>query len=284
MVKTLRSLSALACAAAVAATGCSKRTSAATQTTPAAFDATKSDPKAVAAVDKMMTALGGYAKWDAVKQIRFELKYKNGGKVQRWFKHSWDKWNGRHRFEHVDMTTLAQAEKEGDPGMIRSLVVMYNLFDRDSGYATYGGQQLASAEKQKRIGEAYDRWLEDAYKLAFPYKLKDPGVVLKYEQEVAPINETVCTPKCHIIEIKFVDGVGTDTYYIGINTSTNMPELMQKKTPAGRLGFGLGGWTDVGGLKFATKLQNLGVEGEIFEFSNIAIGEPDDTLYIPAVR
>jgi hypothetical protein len=284
MVKKLRSFAALACAAAVAATGCSKRTSAATQTTPKAFEPAKSDPKAVAAIDKMMTALGGYPAWDGAKQIRFELKYKNDGQVQRWFKHSWDKWNGRHRFEHVDMATLAEAEKEGDPSMVRSLVVMYDLFNRGSGYATYGGQELGSDEKKKRIGEAYDRWLEDSYKLAFPYKLKDPGVILKYEQEITPIGETICAPKCHIIEIKFVDGVGTDTYYVGINSNSNMPELMQKKTPAGRLGFGLGGWTDVGGLKFATKLQNLGVEGEIFEFSNIEVGEPEDTLYIPTVR
>lgn len=284
MANNLRFFAAAATVIALTAAGCSSRTSAATQTTPAAFDPAKSDAKAVQIVDQMVAALGGYDKWVAVKQIRFEFKYTNGGQLQRWFKHSWDKWNGRHRFEQIDMPTLAKAEKEGDPKLIRSLVVMYDLFNRDSGYAAYGGQELSSAEKKQRIGEAYKRWLDDAYRLSFPYKLKDPGVVLKYEEEVTPIEDKICKPKCHIIKVSFVDGVGTDTYYIGVNAESNMPELMQKKTPAGRLGFAFKDWVDVGGLKFAGKLQNLGVESEIFGFANIQIGEPDDSLYIPAVR
>ena len=124
MLNNLRSFAAVACIAALAAACGPGRTSAATQPTPAAFDPGKSDPKAVEIVDKMLAKLGGYPAWESAKQIRFEFKYKNGGQLQRWFKHSWDKWNGRHRFEHVDMATLAEAEKEGDPSLVRSLVVM----------------------------------------------------------------------------------------------------------------------------------------------------------------
>ena len=285
MLKNLRPFAAFAGLSLLAAAGCSSRTSAATQTTPAAFDATKSEAKAVTIVDKMLTTLGGHATWDAAKQVRFELKYKNAGQLKGWYKHAWDKWNGRHRFEHVDMATLAQSEKEGDPSLLRSLVVMYNLFDKNSGYAKYGKDELPASEKKKRVGEAYERWREDSYKLAFVYKLKDPGVVLKYDQEVTPIEDRLCKPNCHIIEVTFSDGVGTDKYFVGINSQTNMPELMQKQMgDTGRLGFSLDGWTDVGGLKFATKLENLGVKGEIFEFSNVTIDDPDDTLYIPTVR
>lgn len=284
MLKNLRAFAAVTGLALVAAAGCSSRTTAATQTTPAAFDPAKSQPKAVQIVDGMIAKLGGYPAWEAIKQIRFELKYQNNGQLQGWFKHSWDKWNGRHRLEHIDMATLREAEKEGDPGRIRSLVVMYDLFDRDRGYATYGKDELPSSEKKKRIGDAFNRWKEDTYKLAFLYKLKDPGVVLTYEQEITPIEDRLCKPNCHIIKVTFSDGVGDDTYFVAINGQTSMPELMQKKVGEGRLGFEFDGWIEAGGLKFPAKLQNLGVKGEIFEFSNIQVGEPEDSLYIPTVK
>jgi hypothetical protein len=286
MLKNLRPFAAVAGLSLLVAAGCgSSRTTAATQSTVAAFDPAKSDPKAVAIADKMIAKLGGYPAWDATRQIQFDLKYYNGGQLQSWFKHAWDKWNGRHRFEHVDMNTLREAEREGDPGRVRSLVVMYDLFNRDRGFARYGNDELPSAEKKKRVEEAFKRWQDDAYKLAFLFKLKDPGVILGYDTLVTPIEDRLCKPNCDILTVKFADGVGTDTYYVGVNTETSMPELMQKQVgDQGRLGFEYKGWVEAGGLKFPAKLENLGVAGEIFEFSNVKIGEPDDSLYIPAVR
>jgi hypothetical protein len=284
MLKNLRPFAAAAALAWIATAGCSSRTTAATQTTPKAFNPAQSDAKAVQIVDAMIAKLGGYPAWDAAKQIRFEVKYQNGGELKSWFKHSWDRWNGRHRMEQIDMPTLQEAEREGDPSRVKSLVAMYDLFNQGRGYATYGGQELPSDEKKKRIAASYERWKEDSYKLAFLYKLKDPGVVLKYDQEVVPINDKLCKPNCHIIKVSFSDGVGTDTYFVGINSESSLPELMQKQIGEARLGFGYGGWTDVAGLKLPTKLENLGVAGEIFEFTNIEVGSPDDALYIPAVR
>jgi hypothetical protein len=260
------------------------RTTAATQPSPAAFNATGSDPKAIAAVDAMVDKLGGSAAWDNAKQITWDQKYSRDGAMGAFFRHSWDRWNGRHRMEQIDMPTLQEAEREGDPSRVKSLVAMYDLFNQGRGYATYGGQELPSDEKKKRIAASYERWKEDSYKLAFLYKLKDPGVVLKYDQEVVPINDKLCKPNCHIIKVSFSDGVGTDTYFVGINSESSLPELMQKQIGEARLGFGYGGWTDVAGLKLPTKLENLGVAGEIFEFTNIEVGSPDDALYIPAVR
>ncbi len=263
--------------------GCSSRTSAATQTTPAAFAPEKSDAKAIELVDQMVAKLGGAPAWDAVKQIQFELRYMLNGEQKGWFIHSWDRWNGRHRLELVDLTTVALAEKEGNNSLIRSLIVMYNLFERNRGTVTYGGQEAPSDTKKKRIAEAYQRWKDDSYKLAFLFKLKDPGVVLKHAGQVKD-QSGVCLPACDVIEVSFSDGVGTDTYFVNINETSGMPEVWQKAVSGGRLGYKLEEWTTVDGLKFPTKLQNLGVEGEVFLFSNIKIGEPEDRLYIPTIH
>ncbi len=266
--------------------GCSSRTTAATQTTPVAFMPERSDAEAVALIDEMIVKLGGAAGWEAVKQIRFDMKYMRDGKMAGWFKHSWDRWNGRHRYEIIDMATVATAEKEGNQGMIKALVVGYDLFNRSKGFAQYGGQPADSSEKKKRIAEAYKRWQDDSYKLSFVHKLKDPGVVLKSSAKVKD-QSGVCSPGCDVVEVTFSDGVGTDTYYLNINETTKMPEVWQKAVTGpqgeGRLGYKLEGWTTVGGLQFPTKLQNLGIEGEVFIFEAIEIGSPDDSLYIPRI-
>lgn len=266
-----------------AASGCGPgRTAAATQTTPAAFDPAASDAKAVALVDKMMTALGGYQTWVDAKQIRFDLSYSLDGQLKGMFKHAWDKWNGRHRFEHIDMSTIAKAQAEGNPGLVRSLVVMYDLFDRDKGFVTYGGKQVSANDRKVRIADAYQRWKDDTYKIAFPYKLKDPGVVLKYVSAIKDQNGT-CLDGCDVVGVTFSDGVGKDSYEVWISQKTMLPEVMRKKMDQGWLGFAFKGWTEAGGLKFAGQLVNLGVK-EVFAFSNIQVGEPDDSLYIPTVH
>ena len=41
----------------------------------------------------------GPGAWSSVKQIKWDQSYMRDGKLAGWFKHSWDRWNGRHRFE-----------------------------------------------------------------------------------------------------------------------------------------------------------------------------------------
>ena len=278
------SVFAVVCVAGLQLASCSSRTSAATQTTPVAFAPEKSDAKAIELVDAMVAKLGGAPAWDTVKQIQFELKYMNDGKPKGWFNHSWDRWNGRHRMETIDLLTVAKAEAEGNPSLIKSLVVMYNLFERNRGHVAYGGVEAPSDEKKKRIAEAYKRWQDDAYKISFLYKLKDPGVVLKYKDKVKD-QSGVCAPACDVIEVSFSDGVGTDKYFVNINETSGMPEVWQKEVGENaRLGYRLEDWTTVNGLQFPTKLQNLGVEGEQFIFAKIKIGDPNDRLYIPTIQ
>jgi len=53
---------------------------------------------------------------------------------------------------------------------------------------------------------------------------------------------------------------------------------------AGRLGYEISGWVEAGGLKWPTRFQNLGLKTEVIEYSDVAVGSPDDTTYMPQVR
>ena len=276
-----------AASAALAACG-GGRTTAATQPSPASFDPSKSDPKAVAAVDAMMGALGGPAAWTSVKQIRWEQKYMRDGKLMGWFKHSWDRWNGRHRFEEISIASVEKAKAEGKDSEIKSTVAMYDLFDHQGkGFATFDGQQVATGDRDRIVDGAYKNWQADTYRMFAPYKAKDPGAILAMEPPRQPQNG-LCTPGCDVVKITFAPEVGKDTWYLSINQQSKLPELLERDIPAsggqqaGRLGFALRDWQSAGPIKVPGKLENLGMS-EVFEISQVQVGEPEDELYIPSV-
>ena len=264
---------------------CASRTSPATQPTPKAFDPTASDAKAVTIVDGAMAKLGGAETWAKVKELRWELKYVFDDEVKFWFKHSWDRWNGRHRLEAADMATYKEAKALGDMGKVKFRMAMYDLFDQGKrGYAEYGGKEVDSATRKKIVDFSRVRWSEDSYQLTALYKLKDPGVKLKHVGELKNVKGGYCEPSCNTVEVTFLDQVGKDTYYLNVNSGTGMPEIWEKKLPEGRVAYHLQSWVDVGGLKFPTKLLNIGQPKEIYLIENVAIGSPDDSRYIRAIR
>lgn len=262
------------------------RKAAATQKTVVAFNPAKSDAKAVAAVDAMLAALGGQAQWDKAKQISWDLKYTLDGQLKAWFRHTWDKWNGRHRFEMLSLESYAKAKAAGDDKLRKWYVVMYDLFDHDNkGYAEYMHKPVSRKDVRELVARAHKRWMEDHYQLAFHYKLKDPGVILKSVGTLDEKNgQGVCKPSCDTIKVTFEASVGSDTYYININSKTKLPEIVEKQSANGRLGYILSDWISVGGMKFPGKLQNIGNKGEIFTISNVKVSEPDDFLFVPRAR
>jgi hypothetical protein len=267
------------------------RTAAATQPTPANFDPTASDPEALAVVDAMLAELGGAETWAGVKQIQWDDKYTMDGQLKAWVRHSWDIWNGRHRCELADMSTMvAPSEENPSPDPPTFSIAMYDLFDAHStsGHATYGGKAVDSNARQKIKANCYNLWQQQSYQLAGIYKLKDPGVKLEHVGQMKDVatktGATVCTPACDSIKVTFAPEVGKDTYWVHVNTQSKLPELVEKQVEGGRLTYVLSDWTTVGGLKFAQKHQNAGLPGEVFTMSQIKIGAPDDSLYIPQVR
>ncbi len=284
-IMTWRSILGVVAAATVLSFACGGgRKSAATQKTPTAFDPAQSDAKAVAAVDGMLAALGGAPAWDKAKQISWELKYTLDGDMKFWFRHHWDRWNGRHRFEVVDMNTHKAAVSANDDKLRKWRVAMYDLFDTEARrYAEYGGKPIARDDVKKFVVFALTHWKQNHYQLAFHYKVKDPGVILKHVGEYKE-KDGLCKPTCDTIKVTFASGVGEDTYYININSESKLPEFIEKQSPKGRIGFLLQDWQTVSGMKFPGKLQNMGLKGEIWSITNIKIADPDDFLFVPRAR
>jgi hypothetical protein len=272
----IASLLFVAFAACASACGAS-RTAAATQNTPAAFDPSTSDPQAIQAADAMAAALGA-EKWAQVKQVRWEVKYLMNNELKGWFKHSWDIWNGRHRYE------LAPPDQLSAPDPIFTFA-MYDLFNRGKGFVANTKDphtRAPAAETQHIIEGAYESWQRDAYQLSMFFKLRDPGVKLTYAGERQDFMGH-CNPACHDIKVTFVAEVGSDTYHVLINKQTNLPEVVEKFVEGGKLGYHVGEWKEIQGIKLPALYKNLGTD-EKFVLDNIRIGEPDDELYVPQVR
>ena len=71
---------------------------------------------------------------------------------------------------------------------------------------------------------------------------------------------------------------------MNFNNESGLPEVIEKEMSGVRIGYALESWVDAGGLKWPTKFQNLGLPSEIVEYSDVAVGEPEDATYQPTVQ
>jgi hypothetical protein len=196
-----------------------------------------SDPKAVAVADRVMEALGGQAAWNATRYLRFDFAVDRGGKTVMRRAHVWDKWTGRYRVEGKD--------QDG-----RELVVSMNLNTRQ-GSATVGGRILAGAKLTQALDTAYAWWVNDAYWLLMPFKMRDPGVVLTFAGR-----EKSGDDAWDKVRLTF-EGVGLtpkDRYWVFVNEKTGLVDrwefvLKGAKTPPVR--FDWKGWKTHGRIQLA---------------------------------
>ena len=208
----------------------------------AAVTPTASDPKAVAVADRVMQALGGEAAWNATRYLRFDFAVDRGGKTVMRRAHTWDKWTGRYRLESKD--------KDG-----RDVVVAMNLNTKE-GSATVGGSPLAGEELKGALETGYASWVNDAYWLLMPYKMRDPGVVLTLvgqEKKGADAWDKV---------LLTFEGVGLtpkDRYWVFVNAKTSLVDrwefvLKGEKTPP--VPFDWKGWKAFGRIRLADDRVN----------------------------
>jgi hypothetical protein len=302
------------------AAGCGPgRTAAATQPTgPKAFDPAASDAQAVIIADQVIAAAGGEANWAKAKELHWTHAILVDGKIVYLVHHDWDRWNGRHRMEKY-------MENGG------ANVVQHDLYD-GTGTAFIvneegNPQELRREDINNMKNEGTTRLWTDAYMLVLPFKLKDPGVHLKYKQErgeppAAPATPDAppapVVPKWDVIRVTFDQGVAGDAseiYELSVNKQTHMIDVVDKiRVEDGKekfIGYNLEGWTDVGGIKIATRWNNIGYgkdspqvplavpeawkedvpagltvpnPGEVIAIVKPTIdSEPDDDLYIPIV-
>lgn len=271
---------ALGAVCALALTACPKpRTSAATQPTPAAFDAAASDPKAVELVDAAIAAHGGADGWVNLKELRFTVQYKDGDTVKAQFEHAWDRWNGRHYFA----TPVPSAD---DPKVMRLQEVKHDLFDKDAKpWAAVDGDAGGTRDQANSMAKtAGQRLTEDLYFLAMIHKLKDPGVKLSIDNpEITVEGVSVCQPSCTSVKISFDPAVGKDVWYANFNNETKALQVIEKAMGSGRIGYEVSEWVEAGGLKWPTRFQNLGLKTEVIQYTDVKVGSPDDATYMPSV-
>ncbi len=122
----------------------------------AGFNAAGSDAKAIALADEAMDAMGGRKNWDKTRYITWNFF---GSR-----RLTWDKWTGDVRIDYLksDQTTLLNVNTE-------------------KGRVMKNGQELTQPDSvAKYVKQGKSAWINDAYWLLMPYKLKDSGVTLKY--------------------------------------------------------------------------------------------------------
>lgn len=139
------------------------------------FDLAGSDTRAIEIADRVMARLGGRSAWEQTRYLTWRFFGKR--------RHVWDKWTGNARFEQGDLTVLMNLNTRAGRSWRSGVAVT----DDDSTAA--------------HVDAAYRAWINDAYWLVMPYKLKDSGVTLKYAgqemtQEGLP---------AHVLELTFTD-------------------------------------------------------------------------------
>ena len=164
-----------------------------------------SDPRALEVADHVMASLGGKQAWDRTRFLRFGFGSERDGKWQG-RTHHWDKWTGRYRVEGTG--------RDGKP-----YVILMNLNTRD-GQAWVDGQPVTGDALKQLLERGYGMWVNDTYWLLMPYKMRDPGVTLKYAGEERGENGAMYDK----VQLSF-DNVGLtpkDTYWVWVNRGTGM--------------------------------------------------------------
>ncbi|GAB4241062.1 MAG: hypothetical protein Tsb0034_17880 [Ekhidna sp.] len=121
------------------------------------FNQEGSDMLAMLLADKCMLAMGGREAWDQTRYIGWNFFGRRS--------HLWDKWTGDVRIEVPS----------------KELTILMNIKSMQ-GRVQKEGEEVADSLGYF-LQRGYEWWVNDAYWLVMPYKLKDSGVTLKYLRE-----------------------------------------------------------------------------------------------------
>lgn len=119
----------------------------------------ESDPKAIKIADKVMEKMGGKKAWDATRYITWDFF---GSRF-----HIWDKHENR---------VLVYNEKKKNIALLH--------INKMEGEVMVGGELKTHPDSISfYLQKTKEAWINDAYWLVMPFKLKDTGVRLKYVKE-----------------------------------------------------------------------------------------------------
>lgn len=272
--RTLLTAFILATLLALAACGGGRKFAALPPGSPAAFDPAGSDAKAIEIADQVLAAVGGPLAWDKAHELVWDEAILIDGTPQKQGHHAWDRWNGRHHYEFADAAG-------------HSVVAMYELYS-DVGAATADRKVVSADAKDNIVAAARKQFSISTPMLFLQFALKSPGVHLKYVEEQGEQGAT--EPTWDSIKVTFDPALKADGYYyVLVNKKTHLIDIVEN-VPQGkpddyRIAYRWSDWQDVGGLKIATKRQNVGLASEQWVFSNIKVhGSADEDFYVPVVQ
>ena len=196
-----------------------------------------SDPKAVAIADQVMSALGGKPAWDRLKGLRWTFEVSVNDTLHPGRRHAWDKMTGWHRIE---------GQRKGV-----SMVLVQQLMT-PNGKAWMDGKPIEGDSLKKLNKLAQSMWINDSYWFLMPYKLRDPGVTLKYD------GDTLLAGKRYdriALSFEKVGDTPGDHYWVYVDRANHRVErwdmVLQGDTPPAK-SYTWEGWEQHGGLWFPT--------------------------------
>ena len=160
------------------------------------FDLSNSDNKAIEIADAVMAKMGGRKAWDDTKVIKWNFF---GARKLTWNKHSGD--------VRIDFP-------ESD-----SNVLITNIFTHQ-GKIKIDGEELTEPDSlvQHYTQMAESIWINDAYWLFMPFKLKDSKTTLKY----LGVDTIAGGSYCHQLQMTFTDIGDTpqNMYLVCVDTTS----------------------------------------------------------------
>ena len=197
-----------------------------------------SDPKAVAIADQVMKSLGGQKRWDDLLGLRWTFGASVGDTVRSSRRHAWNK---QTMWDRVEGKTRAG----------QSFCFIHQV-GTGKGMAWMDGVAIEGDSLQKLLKRANSLWINDTYWMLMPYKLRDPGVMLKYDGEVKDGARTYDK-----LALSF-DNVGEtpgDHYWVYVDRKDHRVErwemVLQSDQPPPKM-YTWEGWEQHDGLWFPT--------------------------------
>lgn len=158
------------------------------------FDTINSDAKAIDIADAVMEKMGGRKAWDDTKIIKWDFF---GYRKLVWNKHTGDV---RIQFDDTD-----------------SNLIITNIFTHNGKVKLDGEEMLEpdSIKKYTKLGESI--WINDAYWLFMPFKLKDSKTTLKYLK----IDTTQSGDYSHVLQLTFneIGDTPDNKYWVYVDTT-----------------------------------------------------------------
>lgn len=189
-----------------------------------------SDSEAVAIAQSVMANMGGWEAWDATRYLCWNFYGTR--------RHIWDRNTGNIRIEPDS-----------------SSVILMNLNTKE-GRAWENGKEITHPDSLAKVLLSGDKmWVNDSYWMFMPYKLLDPGVILKYLGE----RNLEDGRAADVLELTFTDGTGytsQNKYDVFVAKDTGLVEqwtfYTDRTDPESRFTGPWAGWTRFGGIMLAT--------------------------------